>query len=170
MSHAITPFKPTPLRSRSGKLLILSPSLICAADGVFGRCQELAGADLHAYQLSSSALQRLRILLQKLARRGTRVCHGLSAFIPRRQVQGRQEAPVDGCVGKSSQRSQAVSLARRDCVLLGRCSARLRLAAILTGSHTGRTLRANSPIKRCELVSTGSSPETIYCRNSLLGI
>ncbi|XP_029698335.1 receptor-type tyrosine-protein phosphatase N2 isoform X2 [Takifugu rubripes] len=39
-------------------------------DGVFGRCQELAGADLHTYQLSSSALQRLRILLQKLARKG----------------------------------------------------------------------------------------------------
>ncbi|TWW70873.1 hypothetical protein D4764_17G0003560, partial [Takifugu flavidus] len=54
-------------------------------DGVFGRCQELAGADLHTYQLSSSALQRLRILLQKLARKGTRACHCLSAFIPRRQ-------------------------------------------------------------------------------------
>uniref|UniRef100_A0AAQ5ZMZ2 Protein tyrosine phosphatase receptor type N2 n=1 Tax=Amphiprion ocellaris TaxID=80972 RepID=A0AAQ5ZMZ2_AMPOC len=36
------------------------------ADGVFGRCQELAGADLSTYDISSSGLQRLRILLQKL--------------------------------------------------------------------------------------------------------
>lgn len=42
-----------------------------SVDGVFGRCQELAGADLHTYDISSSALQRLRILLQKLAHRGT---------------------------------------------------------------------------------------------------
>uniref|UniRef100_A0AAQ5Z835 Protein tyrosine phosphatase receptor type N2 n=1 Tax=Amphiprion ocellaris TaxID=80972 RepID=A0AAQ5Z835_AMPOC len=40
------------------------------ADGVFGRCQELAGADLSTYDISSSGLQRLRILLQKLAHRG----------------------------------------------------------------------------------------------------
>uniref|UniRef100_A0AAQ5XAE4 Protein tyrosine phosphatase receptor type N2 n=1 Tax=Amphiprion ocellaris TaxID=80972 RepID=A0AAQ5XAE4_AMPOC len=39
-------------------------------DGVFGRCQELAGADLSTYDISSSGLQRLRILLQKLAHRG----------------------------------------------------------------------------------------------------
>ncbi|XP_022622941.1 receptor-type tyrosine-protein phosphatase N2 isoform X2 [Seriola dumerili] len=39
-------------------------------DRVFGRCQELAGADLYTYDISSSALQRLRILLQKLAHRG----------------------------------------------------------------------------------------------------
>uniref|UniRef100_A0A3B4TU55 Protein tyrosine phosphatase receptor type N2 n=1 Tax=Seriola dumerili TaxID=41447 RepID=A0A3B4TU55_SERDU len=38
---------------------------------VFGRCQELAGADLYTYDISSSALQRLRILLQKLAHRLT---------------------------------------------------------------------------------------------------
>lgn len=42
-----------------------------SVDGVFGRCQELAGADLYTYDISSSALQRLRILLQKLAHRGT---------------------------------------------------------------------------------------------------
>uniref|UniRef100_A0A3B4FJX6 Protein tyrosine phosphatase receptor type N2 n=1 Tax=Pundamilia nyererei TaxID=303518 RepID=A0A3B4FJX6_9CICH len=41
-----------------------------SVDGVFGRCQELAAADLHTYDISSSALQRLRILLQKLAHRG----------------------------------------------------------------------------------------------------
>lgn len=39
-------------------------------DGVFGRCQQLAGADLHTYDISASALQRLRIILQKLAQRG----------------------------------------------------------------------------------------------------
>uniref|UniRef100_A0A8C7XC05 Protein tyrosine phosphatase receptor type N2 n=1 Tax=Oryzias sinensis TaxID=183150 RepID=A0A8C7XC05_9TELE len=38
--------------------------------GVFGRCEQLAGADLHTYDISASALQRLRILLQKLAQRG----------------------------------------------------------------------------------------------------
>ncbi|KAM4544005.1 receptor-type tyrosine-protein phosphatase N2 [Fundulus diaphanus] len=42
----------------------------CVNDGVFGRCQELAGADLYTYDVSSSALQRLRILLQNLAHRG----------------------------------------------------------------------------------------------------
>ncbi|KAM9331675.1 LOW QUALITY PROTEIN: receptor-type tyrosine-protein phosphatase N2 [Pholidichthys leucotaenia] len=42
----------------------------CFNDRVFGRCQELAGADLRTYAISSSALQRLRILLQKLAHRG----------------------------------------------------------------------------------------------------
>ncbi|KAM8881055.1 receptor-type tyrosine-protein phosphatase N2 [Synchiropus picturatus] len=42
----------------------------CVNDGVFGRCQELAGADLYTYDISSSGLQRLRTLLQKLAHRG----------------------------------------------------------------------------------------------------
>uniref|UniRef100_A0A8C6MDC0 Protein tyrosine phosphatase receptor type N2 n=1 Tax=Nothobranchius furzeri TaxID=105023 RepID=A0A8C6MDC0_NOTFU len=39
-------------------------------NGLFGRCQELAGADLSTYDISSSVLQRLRVLLQKLAHRG----------------------------------------------------------------------------------------------------
>ncbi|MED6266307.1 hypothetical protein CHARACLAT_000734 [Characodon lateralis] len=43
----------------------------CVSDGVFGRCQDLAGAELYTYDISSSALQRLRILLQNLAHRGT---------------------------------------------------------------------------------------------------
>ncbi|XP_037136004.1 receptor-type tyrosine-protein phosphatase N2 isoform X2 [Syngnathus acus] len=42
----------------------------CVNDGVFGRCQELAGADLNTYDVSSSGLLRLRTLLQKLAHRG----------------------------------------------------------------------------------------------------
>lgn len=49
---------------------LCAPYEFCVNDGVFGRCQELAGADLHTYDISSSALQRLRILLQKLAHRG----------------------------------------------------------------------------------------------------
>ncbi|KAL4001145.1 hypothetical protein ACER0C_006444 [Sarotherodon galilaeus] len=49
---------------------LCTPYEFCVNDGVFGRCQELAGADLHTYDISSSALQRLRILLQKLAHRG----------------------------------------------------------------------------------------------------
>lgn len=49
-------------------------------DGVFGRCQQLAGADLHTYDISSSALQRLRILLQKLAQRGAN-CLSVSAWV-----------------------------------------------------------------------------------------
>ncbi|XP_028288776.1 receptor-type tyrosine-protein phosphatase N2 [Parambassis ranga] len=49
---------------------LCGPYEFCINDGVFGRCQELAGADLYTYDISSSALQRLRILLQKLAHRG----------------------------------------------------------------------------------------------------
>ncbi|KAM9839716.1 receptor-type tyrosine-protein phosphatase N2 [Aulostomus maculatus] len=49
---------------------LCTPYEFCVNDGVFGRCQELAGADLYTYDISSSALQHLRILLQKLAHRG----------------------------------------------------------------------------------------------------
>ncbi|CAF94583.1 unnamed protein product [Tetraodon nigroviridis] len=46
----------------------------CVNDGVFGRCEELAAADLGTHQLSSSALQRLRTLLEKLAQKGRAAC------------------------------------------------------------------------------------------------
>nr|XP_019942860.1 PREDICTED: receptor-type tyrosine-protein phosphatase N2-like [Paralichthys olivaceus] len=49
---------------------LCAPYEFCVNDGVFGRCQELAGAHLYTYDISPSALQRLRILLQKLAHRG----------------------------------------------------------------------------------------------------
>uniref|UniRef100_UPI0037E8C45D receptor-type tyrosine-protein phosphatase N2 n=1 Tax=Semicossyphus pulcher TaxID=241346 RepID=UPI0037E8C45D len=49
---------------------LCTPYEFCVNDGVFGRCQQLAHADLYTYDISSSALQRLRILLQKLAHRG----------------------------------------------------------------------------------------------------
>ncbi|XP_017262186.1 receptor-type tyrosine-protein phosphatase N2 [Kryptolebias marmoratus] len=49
---------------------LCAPHEFCLNDGVFGRCQELAGADLYTYDVTSSALQRLRMILQKLAHRG----------------------------------------------------------------------------------------------------
>ncbi|XP_015810121.3 receptor-type tyrosine-protein phosphatase N2 [Nothobranchius furzeri] len=49
---------------------LCAPYEFCINDGLFGRCQELAGADLSTYDISSSVLQRLRVLLQKLAHRG----------------------------------------------------------------------------------------------------
>ncbi|XP_034024086.1 receptor-type tyrosine-protein phosphatase N2 [Thalassophryne amazonica] len=49
---------------------LCTPYEFCVNDGLFGRCQELAGADLRTYDMSSSAVQRLRNLLQKLAHRG----------------------------------------------------------------------------------------------------
>ncbi|XP_076017203.1 receptor-type tyrosine-protein phosphatase N2 [Genypterus blacodes] len=49
---------------------LCKPYEFCVNDGVFGSCQELAHADLYTYDISSSALQRLRTLLQKLAHRG----------------------------------------------------------------------------------------------------
>ncbi|XP_070709186.1 receptor-type tyrosine-protein phosphatase N2 [Pempheris klunzingeri] len=49
---------------------LCTPYEFCVNDGVFGRCHELGGADLYTYDISPSALQRLRILLQKLAHRG----------------------------------------------------------------------------------------------------
>ncbi|XP_026148123.1 receptor-type tyrosine-protein phosphatase N2 [Mastacembelus armatus] len=49
---------------------LCAPYEYCVNDGLFGRCQQLADADLHTYDISSSALQRLRTLLQKLAHKG----------------------------------------------------------------------------------------------------
>ncbi|MEQ2255599.1 hypothetical protein ILYODFUR_015510, partial [Ilyodon furcidens] len=59
-------------------------------DGVFGRCQDLAGAELYTYDISSSALQRLRILLQNLAHRGT---HSTPNLHPHPQVVQRPAPP-----------------------------------------------------------------------------
>ncbi|KAM6977679.1 receptor-type tyrosine-protein phosphatase N2 [Aplochiton taeniatus] len=42
----------------------------CTNDRVFGRCQDLQGSQLYTYDVSPSAIQRLRILLQRLAHRG----------------------------------------------------------------------------------------------------
>ncbi|KAG7526319.1 receptor-type tyrosine-protein phosphatase N2 [Solea senegalensis] len=49
---------------------LCTPYEFCVNDELFGRCQELVGAQLYTYDISPSALQRLRILLQKLAHRG----------------------------------------------------------------------------------------------------
>lgn len=96
----------------------LFPSFSLPIDGVFGRCQELAGADLYTYDIPSSALQRLRILLQKLAHRGTRRLSVFvrvsfiscsAAFIS--HVQGLQQNACQLPLCEASQISQAVSLA-----------------------------------------------------------
>ncbi|KAM4606065.1 receptor-type tyrosine-protein phosphatase N2 [Polymixia lowei] len=49
---------------------LCTPYEFCTNDGVFGRCQELAGTELYTYDISPFTLQRLRSLLQKLAHRG----------------------------------------------------------------------------------------------------
>ncbi|XP_051572472.1 receptor-type tyrosine-protein phosphatase N2-like [Myxocyprinus asiaticus] len=43
---------------------------ICINDGVFGRCQSYSGTVSYTYDVSPEAIQRLRIVLQKLAHRG----------------------------------------------------------------------------------------------------
>uniref|UniRef100_A0A8C9VGH4 Protein tyrosine phosphatase receptor type N2 n=1 Tax=Scleropages formosus TaxID=113540 RepID=A0A8C9VGH4_SCLFO len=45
-------------------------SVRSSSDGVFGRCESAPVTDFYVYQVSPSVLQRLRSLLQKLARRG----------------------------------------------------------------------------------------------------
>ncbi|XP_030204931.1 solute carrier organic anion transporter family member 5A1b, partial [Gadus morhua] len=42
----------------------------CTNDGVFGRCQSVSDSELYTYQVSSSTLEQLRLLLQQLAQRG----------------------------------------------------------------------------------------------------
>nr|XP_029482639.1 receptor-type tyrosine-protein phosphatase N2-like isoform X1 [Oncorhynchus nerka] len=49
---------------------LCTPYEFCANDRVFGRCLELPSADLYTYDVSASALQHLRTLLQKLSHRG----------------------------------------------------------------------------------------------------
>ncbi|XP_061441676.1 receptor-type tyrosine-protein phosphatase N2 [Rhineura floridana] len=43
---------------------------ICINDGVFGRCQQVPVIDVYKYEVSPPILQRLRIVLEKLLRRG----------------------------------------------------------------------------------------------------
>ncbi|KAJ3611371.1 hypothetical protein NHX12_021387, partial [Muraenolepis orangiensis] len=42
----------------------------CTNDGVFGQCQSLSDSEFFTYQVSSSTLERLHLLLQTLAHRG----------------------------------------------------------------------------------------------------
>ncbi|TNN70774.1 Receptor-type tyrosine-protein phosphatase N2 [Liparis tanakae] len=65
-----SPWRPVLLAALAASLCSSAALADRKFDGVFGRCQELAAADLYTYDVSSSALQRLRILLQKLAHRG----------------------------------------------------------------------------------------------------
>ncbi|CAL1597127.1 unnamed protein product [Knipowitschia caucasica] len=66
----------------------------CVNDGVFGQCQELAGGDLHTYDISSSALQRLRILLQKLAHRGMTWQDDLTQQVISRELSKLRHVPL----------------------------------------------------------------------------
>ncbi|KAM6314810.1 receptor-type tyrosine-protein phosphatase N2 [Aegotheles albertisi] len=43
---------------------------ICVNDGIFGRCQRVPVIDIYEYDISPPVLQRLRIVLEKLSRRG----------------------------------------------------------------------------------------------------
>ncbi|XP_048806975.1 receptor-type tyrosine-protein phosphatase N2 isoform X2 [Lagopus muta] len=43
---------------------------ICVNDGIFGRCQRVPVRDIYKYDISPPALQRLRIILEKLSHRG----------------------------------------------------------------------------------------------------
>ncbi|XP_032298873.1 receptor-type tyrosine-protein phosphatase N2 isoform X5 [Coturnix japonica] len=43
---------------------------ICVNDGIFGRCQRVPVRDIYKYDISPPVLQRLRIILEKLAHRG----------------------------------------------------------------------------------------------------
>ncbi|CAJ1082064.1 receptor-type tyrosine-protein phosphatase N2 [Xyrichtys novacula] len=63
-------------------------------DGVFGRCQQLAHADLYTYDISSSALQRLRILLQKLAHRGLTWQDDITQQVISRELSKLRNVPV----------------------------------------------------------------------------
>ncbi|XP_035271305.1 receptor-type tyrosine-protein phosphatase N2 isoform X1 [Anguilla anguilla] len=49
---------------------LCSPYEFCVNDGVFGRCQRVPVTDVRPYEVSPSALLRLRTLLQKLSLRG----------------------------------------------------------------------------------------------------
>ncbi|KAG5850327.1 hypothetical protein ANANG_G00081050, partial [Anguilla anguilla] len=49
---------------------LCSPHEFCVNDGVFGRCQRVPVTDVRPYEVSPSALLRLRTLLQKLSLRG----------------------------------------------------------------------------------------------------
>lgn len=73
---------------------LCTPYEFCVNDGVFGRCQELAGADLHTYDISSSALQRLRILLQNLAHRGLTWQDGITQQVISRELSKLRNVPL----------------------------------------------------------------------------
>uniref|UniRef100_A0A8C9W8K5 Protein tyrosine phosphatase receptor type N2 n=1 Tax=Scleropages formosus TaxID=113540 RepID=A0A8C9W8K5_SCLFO len=68
---------------------ILPPS---AQNGVFGRCESAPVTDFYVYQVSPSVLQRLRSLLQKLARRGECCPHLAAASWSQDPWEGRTRA------------------------------------------------------------------------------
>ncbi|XP_074549199.1 receptor-type tyrosine-protein phosphatase N2 [Halichoeres trimaculatus] len=73
---------------------LCTPYEFCVNDGVFGRCQQLAHADLYTYDISSSALQRLRILLQKLAHRGLTWQDDITQQVISRELSKLRSVPI----------------------------------------------------------------------------
>ncbi|KAK5849562.1 hypothetical protein PBY51_013888 [Eleginops maclovinus] len=73
---------------------LCTPYEFCVNDEVFGRCQELAAADLYTYDISSSALQRLRTLLQKLAHRGLTWQDDLTQQVVTRELSKLRTVPI----------------------------------------------------------------------------
>ncbi|XP_051910046.1 receptor-type tyrosine-protein phosphatase N2 [Hippocampus zosterae] len=66
----------------------------CVNDGVFGRCQQLAGADLNTYAVSFSSLLGLRTLLQKLAHRGLTWHDDITQQVISRELSKLRSSPV----------------------------------------------------------------------------
>ncbi|XP_045066472.1 receptor-type tyrosine-protein phosphatase N2 isoform X2 [Coregonus clupeaformis] len=66
----------------------------CANDRVFGRCLELPSADLYTYDVSASALQRLRTLLQKLSHRGLTWQDATTQQIISRELSKLRKVPI----------------------------------------------------------------------------
>ncbi|KAM3860759.1 receptor-type tyrosine-protein phosphatase N2 [Diretmus argenteus] len=73
---------------------LCTPYEFCVNDGVFGRCQELAGSELYTYNISPSALQRLRILLQKLAHIGLTWQDDLTQQVISRELSKLRKVPL----------------------------------------------------------------------------
>ncbi|XP_034562669.1 receptor-type tyrosine-protein phosphatase N2 [Notolabrus celidotus] len=73
---------------------LCTPYEFCVNDGVFGRCQQLAHADLYTYDISSTALQRLRILLQKLAHRGLTWQDDITQQVISRELSKLRSVPI----------------------------------------------------------------------------
>ncbi|XP_075903583.1 receptor-type tyrosine-protein phosphatase N2 isoform X4 [Nelusetta ayraudi] len=84
----------------------------CLNDGVFGRCQDVAAADLYTYDVSSSALQRLRILLQKLAHRGLTWQDDVTQQVISRELSRLRSVPLHHRVPPSGPFSTSYSSSR----------------------------------------------------------
>nr|XP_057915902.1 receptor-type tyrosine-protein phosphatase N2 [Doryrhamphus excisus] len=74
---------------------LCGPYQFCLNDGVFGRCQELTAAQpLSTYDLSSSSLPKLTMLLHKLAHRGLTWQDGLTQQVISRELSKLRSVPL----------------------------------------------------------------------------